>query len=163
MQQGASLRGAEFYQERLARARALPEAERPADVRQWLRLHGELEVALAELPGFPATATPERPLVEPLGGDTALAALLRVIAAAYSDSAADPLHPDATLGRLIPQLPPFYRAWREAGNQVPDFDANCIFVQPAFTTHARAGTEASDTHPQRAWIGNLLSAVYRGS
>ena len=100
--------GGDFYYERLARARALPEAERSADVRQWLRQHEELEAALAALPELPASATSEHPLVEPLGGDVALAALLRFIAAAFSDSAADLLHPEGTLGHLAPQLPPFY-------------------------------------------------------
>ena len=106
--QGTSLRGAEFYAERLARARALPEAERSADVRRWLRLHEELEAALAALPELPASAIHQCPLVEPLGGNAALAALLRFIAAAYSDSLRDPVHPKATLGHLAPQLPPFY-------------------------------------------------------
>ena len=108
---------AEFYEERLARARALPEAERSADVRQWLRQHEELEAALAALPELPASAIHQCPLVEPLGGNAALAALLRFIAAAYSDSLRDPVHPKATLGRLAPQLPPFFRAWWEAGDK----------------------------------------------
>ena len=50
MQQRTSPPGAEFYYERLARARAVPEAERSADVRQWLQQHEELEAALAALP-----------------------------------------------------------------------------------------------------------------
>ena len=109
--------GAEFYEERLARARAAPEAERSADVRQWLRQHEELEAALAALPDLPASATPERPLVEPLGGDMALAALLRFFAAAFSDNAAGILHPKITLRRLAPQLPPFFGVGRGADNQ----------------------------------------------
>ena len=117
--QGTSPPGAGFYYERLARARALPEAERSADVRQWLRLHEELEAALAALPELPASATEECPLVEPLGGDAALAALLHFIAAAFSESIniVDPLHHKAALERLAPQLPPFFRVWWE-GNKV---------------------------------------------
>ena len=109
--------GAEYYEERLARARAVPEAERSADVRQWLRLHEELEAALAALPELPASATRQRPLVEPLGGDAALAALLRFIAASYSGFAEDPGHPKAMMNPLMPQLPPFYRVWRESSDQ----------------------------------------------
>ena len=110
MQQGTSPAD-DFYEERLARARALPEAERSADVRQWLRLHEELGAALAALPPLPPSATPQRPLVESLGGDVALAALLRFLAAAFSDSARDPVHPSSTLERLVPQLPPFFHVW----------------------------------------------------
>ena len=71
----------------------MPEAERSADVRQWLRLHEELEAALAALPKLPARAIPQQPLVEPVGGDAALAAVVRYIAGAFSDSAHDPMHP----------------------------------------------------------------------
>ena len=88
-QQGTS----NFYYERLARARAVPEAERSADVQQWLRVHAELDAVLAALPGVPASATSQRPLVEPLGGDGALAALLRFIAAAYADLCMRPAAP----------------------------------------------------------------------
>ena len=108
---------AEFYEERLARARAVPEAERSPDVRQWLQQHEELEAALAALPEVPASATPQHPLLEPLGGDTAVAAALRYLAAALSQSAPDPLHPKATLARLAPQLPPYFCVWRDPGNQ----------------------------------------------
>ena len=118
MQQQGMNPGAEFYEERLARARAVPEAERSADVRQWLRQHEELEAALAALPEPPASTTLERPLVEPLGGDAALAALLRYITAAFSESAVDPLHPKATLGRFTAQLPPFFSVWQEADKEV---------------------------------------------
>ena len=104
----------EFYEERLARARALPEAARSADVRQWLRLHEELEAASAVLPLVPASATAQRPLVERLGGDAALAALLRLLVAVHSDSPCDPQHPKSTLVHLAPQLPPFMHVcWQE--------------------------------------------------
>ena len=116
MQQYKIAPGAEFYYERLARARAVPEAERSADVRQWLRRHEELEAALTALPEVPASATHQLALVEPLGGDAALAALLRFITAANSESA-DLGHPKATLWRLTPQLPPFFHVWREADDQ----------------------------------------------
>ena len=130
----------------MARARALPEAERSADVRQWLRLHEELEAALAALPEVPASATPQRPLVEPLGGDAALAALLRFIVAASSGSALDPMHPKATLKRLAPQLPPFFCVWEPegAGNQARaaadgalSLNACCLLCVPAFTAIGR--------------------------
>ena len=117
MQQQCIAPGAEFYYERLARARALPEAERSADVRHWLRQHEELEAALAVLPEVPASATPQHPLVQPLGGDAALAALLRFIAVAYSDSIPGTRHSKATLPRLAPQLPPYFRVWQDAGDQ----------------------------------------------
>ena len=107
----------DFYQERLAGARALPEGERSADVRQWLRQHEELEAALAALPEVPASATAQRPLVEPLGGDAALAALLRLLSATYSDYSCDSLHPNAGLNCLAAQLPPFMRVWLEGGKQ----------------------------------------------
>ena len=126
--------GSEFYYERLARARAVPEAERSADVQQWLRVHEELEAALAALPEVPADASPQRPLVEPLGGDAALAALLRFIAAAYADSARDPVHPKATLFRLAPQLPPFFRVCRNASDQA---GASSSFFAQAVMQHER--------------------------
>ena len=145
MQQGitdaGSSPGAEFYHPRRARASALPEAERSADVRQWLRLHGELEAALAALPELPASATPQRPLVEPLGGDAALAALLRFIAAGHADSARNPAHPKSTLFRPASQLPPFFHAWRDAG-QVGAADgsnAHAIYVFPFFARPASIG------------------------
>ena len=118
-QQGTSLPGAEFYEERLARARAVPDAERSADVRHWLRQHEELEAALAALPSLPASATAQRPLVEPLGGDVALAALLEFLRAAFSESVPHPVHPKAMPRALSPQLPPYFSAWipEGAGNQ----------------------------------------------
>ena len=119
MQQEGTRPVDEFYEQRLARARALPEAARSADVRQWLRQHDELEAALAALPEVPASASAQRPLAEPLGGDAALAALLRYIVAAFCDSEKDPDHPMATLERLAAQLPPYFRAWYDdAGAQV---------------------------------------------
>ena len=117
MQQQRTGAGTEFYEERLARARAVPEAGRSADVRQWLQQYEELEAALAALPELPASATLQHPLVEPLGGDAALAAVLRFLTAAFSRSVADPQHPKATLERLAPQLPPYYRVWRADGGQ----------------------------------------------
>ena len=151
MQQHTSLPGTEFYEERLARARALPKAERSADVRQWLRMHAELQAALAALPGFPATATPERPLVEPLGGDAALAALLRYIAAAYSESTSSTVDSPASLQRLAPQLPPFYRVWQEGGREARSAVGRSylhpfmllLIVQPAFAARARATIKAA--------------------
>lgn len=65
--------GAEFYAERLARAQAVPEEQRSSDTKAWLALHSELEAATALLPPLPASATAQRPLLEPLGGDAALA------------------------------------------------------------------------------------------
>ena len=134
---------ADFYEERLARARALPEAERPADVRQWLQQHDELEAALAALPQVPASATPQHPLVEPLGGDAALAALLRFFKAAFSDSVPGHLHPKVTWERLAPQLPPFFRVWNPGGDgdqaraaAAATFDPCCVSrlaVQPVYT------------------------------
>ena len=111
MQQQSTGPGAEFYEERLARARAVPVTERSADVRQWLRLHEELEAALAALPEVPASATLRWSLVEPLGGDAALAGLLRYISATFSESVAEVVHPKATLENLASQLPPFFRVW----------------------------------------------------
>ena len=55
--------------------------------------------------------------MEPMGGDAALAALLRFITAAFVESAEDPTHPKAMLGRLAPQLPPFFRVWLGAGDK----------------------------------------------
>ena len=154
MQHGTSPPGAAFYEERLAQARALPEAERSADVREWLRQHDELEAALAALPEVPASATPQRPLVEPLGGDAALAALLRFITAACSGPAADPQHPKATLERLSSQLPPYFRvagAWRQgakvtaAGGSFsnPHLSAACCLRSLFLAAGAYAGTEAA--------------------
>ena len=118
----------------------MPEAERSADVRRWLQQHEELEAALAALPEVPASATSQRPLVEPLGGDAALVALLQYIAAANSESV-DPVHPNATVELLAPQLPPYFPVWLEADGQVGatagrGFPGSCIIgccllVQPA--------------------------------
>ena len=119
MQQQSSNLGVGFYEERLARARALPEAERSFDERQWLRQHEELEAALAALPEVPASATAQHPLVEPLGGDAALAVLLRLrLAATYSEFPCDTDHLAVKLWCLNSQLPPFFRVWWHPGDRV---------------------------------------------
>ena len=126
----------DFYEERLARARALPEGERSFDVRQWLRQHEELEAALTALPEVPASATAQRPLVEPLGGDAALAVLLRLLAATYSEFPCDPDHLVAKLWCLQSQLPPFFRVWWHPGDKVgaaagASPAARCLLALPA--------------------------------
>ena len=153
MQQLGTDPGKEFYYERLARARAVPEAERSADVRQWLRQAEELEAALAALPVVPASATPQSPLLQPLGGDAALAALLRFIATAFSDCARDPLHPKATPARLSSQLPPFVRVWWEADDQ-----ARAVSGRSAFVIYA-----ADLCHMFVAcWVQGLITFSERG-
>ncbi|KAL4451887.1 hypothetical protein ABPG75_007549 [Micractinium tetrahymenae] len=99
--------GAEFYRERLARAPALPEAQRSPDVRTWLASHAALEAAAAVLPPM----RPGQALEEPAGGRPALAALLRFLAHSFCHPAMDPLHPSGTLRFLGPQLPPLMRVW----------------------------------------------------
>jgi hypothetical protein len=98
----ASNPGAEFYYERLARANAVPEAQRSADVSLWLRCHDELEAAFALLP----QVKPGGSLSTPVGGKPALAAVLRMLAASCCDAHIEPHHPNSTIKWLGPQLPP---------------------------------------------------------
>lgn len=105
--------GTEFYFENLTRARALPEAERSADVAALLS-HDAMDAAAPAIPSMPTDGTV---LTEPLGGDAALAALLQFLAHSFACPPADPLHSHATLRHYGTQLPPLFRTWAQ-GSQV---------------------------------------------
>lgn len=104
--------GAEFYQERLERARALPEAERSSDVRAWLAAHAALDAAAPLLPGIETRTE----FTEPPGGSAALAALLQYLVQTYCHTPLDPMHPAFTNGILSPQLPPLMHVWENGSN-----------------------------------------------
>ncbi|PRW59610.1 hypothetical protein C2E21_1912 [Chlorella sorokiniana] len=100
--------GEEFYNASLERARALPPAERSADVAAWLRCHDAMDAAAAALPEMPLNGGS---LTQPVGGPAALAALLQVRVHSFALPPADPKHPCTTLRHLAPQLPPLMRVW----------------------------------------------------
>lgn len=101
--------GAEFYVERLERARALPQADRSADVQAWLAAHDALEAAAALLPEL----QPGPALSEPLGGGAALAGALQFLAHTYCHPPAIPRHPAFDTIKIGPQLPPLVRIYRD--------------------------------------------------
>lgn len=102
--------GEDFYQASLERARALPEAERSADVAAWLRSHDAIEAAAAALPLMPLDGST---LTRPAGGPAALAALLQVLAHSFAVPPADPKHPCARLRCFGPQLPPLMHVFAQ--------------------------------------------------
>ena len=106
--------GEEFYRASLERARALPPAERSADVAAWLLCHDAMEAAAAALPGLPMDGSV---LSRPLGGRAALAALMQWLVHSFAALPADPQHACSTLWRSTPQLPPLMQVWTQ-GPQV---------------------------------------------